>query len=206
MVSPRFTKLPPAQQERILYAALAEFAAHGFHDASLNRVVEAAGISKGSLYYYFDGKVDLYAHVARTELGKFFADHGPFPVPAGTDAETFWATLSGYYARVLIALDDSPQLAALIRGWLVAAANPALQQAQRDMEEAVLPWLEEVLIAGQEAGAVRTDVPNSLLLATVVGLGQAMDLWVMTQRPDRGDLGRLADIMTQMIRGAVAPQ
>ena len=42
------------QQETILRAALAEFAAHGFADASLNRIIEAAGISKGSLYYYFD--------------------------------------------------------------------------------------------------------------------------------------------------------
>lgn len=203
MVSPRFAKLAPEQQQRILYAALAEFADHGFHDASLNRVIEAAGISKGSLYYYFDGKEDLYAHVARTELERFFAHRGPFPVPEGADAETFWVTLKGFYARVLLALDASPQLAALIRGWVVAATNPALQQAQRDMERAVLPWLERVLIAGQQAGAVRSDVPNSLLLATVVGMGQAMDFWVMAQRPERSELEWVSEILTEMIRGAV---
>ena len=43
MVRPRFTKLPLKQQQFILQAALDEFAAYGFHDASLNRMIEAAG-------------------------------------------------------------------------------------------------------------------------------------------------------------------
>ena len=67
MPRPRFHKLPPAQQQAILGAALDEFATRGFSAASLNRIIEAAGISKGSMYYYFDGKEDLYAHVARGE-------------------------------------------------------------------------------------------------------------------------------------------
>ena len=79
MVRPRFAKLAPEQQQAILRAALEEFAAHGFHDASLNRVIEAAGISKGSMYYYFDGKEDLYAYVTRTELERLFAGLGPLP-------------------------------------------------------------------------------------------------------------------------------
>ena len=79
MARPRFAKLPAAQQQAILRAALEEFAAHGFHDASLNRVIEAAGISKGSMYYYFDGKEDLYAYVARVELERLFARLGTVP-------------------------------------------------------------------------------------------------------------------------------
>ena len=41
MVRPRFAKLPPAQQQVILSAALDEVAAYGFHDSSLNRIIEA---------------------------------------------------------------------------------------------------------------------------------------------------------------------
>ena len=82
MVRSRFSRLPPEQQRRIVDAAVEEFARHGFHDASLNRVIETAGISKGSMYYYFDGKEDLYAYVARVELERLFADLAPFTVPA----------------------------------------------------------------------------------------------------------------------------
>lgn len=205
MVRPRFAKLPPAQQQVILSAALDEFAAHGFHDASLNRVIEAAGISKGSMYYYFDGKEDLYAYVARVELERFLAGLGPFPVPADGDPDTFWSTLESYYVGLMTALAASPQLAALIRGWLAASANPALQQAQQDMEEAVLPWMERALAAGQSVGAVRTDLPSGLLIAVVVGMGQAMDTWLITQQPDDNALPELIRVLVGMLRGALEP-
>lgn len=77
MVRPRFANLPSAQQQAILNAALDEFAAHGFHDASLNRLIDAAGISKGSMYYYyyyyFDSKDDLYTHLTHVELERLVA-------------------------------------------------------------------------------------------------------------------------------------
>ena len=204
MVRPRFAKLPKSQQEAILRAALDEFAAHGFHDASLNRVIEAAGISKGSMYYYFDGKEDLYAHITRVELERLFADLGPFPIPTETDPDTFWSTLEGFYLRLMTTLTESPQLAALIRGWL-AASNTALRQAQQELEQAALPWIQDALAAGQRAGAVRADLPSGLLIAVVVGMGQAMDTWLVTQQPDAEDLPQLVRALVGMIRGAVEP-
>lgn len=205
MVRPRFTRLPPGQQQAILGAALEEFAARGFHDSSINRVIDAAGISKGSMYYYFDGKEDLYAYLAQTEFERLLARLGPFPVPSDGDADAFWSTLEDYYLRLMTALAVSPQLAALVRGWIAASRNPALQQAQREMEQAMWPWLEQALAAGQRAGAVRSDLPSALLITVVVGMGQAMDTWLMTQQPDQNDLPRLIGSLIDMIRGAVKP-
>jgi AcrR family transcriptional regulator len=50
----------------VLGAAEAEFAARGFSSGSLNTIVREAGISKGSLFQYFEDKADLYAYM--TEL------------------------------------------------------------------------------------------------------------------------------------------
>ena len=205
MVRPRFARLPEAQQQAILRAAREEFAAHGFHDASLNRVIDAAGISKGSMYYYFDGKEDLYAHVTRVELERMFAGLGPFPIPAQADPDTFWSTLAGYYLRLMTALAASPELAALIRGWLAAPGNPALQHAQDELERAALPWMEAALAAGQRVGAVRDDLPSGLLISVAVGMGQAMDTWLVTEQPDGEALPRLGEALVGMIRGALEP-
>lgn len=205
MVRPRFAKLAPEQQQRILQAAIDEFAAHGFHDASLNQLIEAAGISKGSLYYYFDGKDDLYVYAVQTELEGLFARLGPFPLPADGDADAFWSTLERYYLRLMSALIDAPPLAALIRGWIAASTTPALRQAQQEVEQALGPWLQQALAAGQRVGAVRTDLPPALLIAVVSGMGQAMDTWLLTQEPDRDDLTRLIGALMEMIRGAVRP-
>jgi AcrR family transcriptional regulator len=203
MVRPRFAKLPPEQQRLILRAALTEFATKGFHDASLNRVIEQAGISKGSMYYYFDGKEDLYAYVTQSELQRLFAGLGPLPIPDDDDADQFWTAMEDYYLRLMTALTSAPQLADLIRGWLAAPRNPTLQQAQQEMELSVVPWLERALAAGQRIGAVRSDLPSTLLIAVVVGMGQAMDTWLVTHTRDHDDLPRTVGNLMDMIRGAV---
>jgi AcrR family transcriptional regulator len=205
MVRPRFAKLPAQQQQVILRAALDEFASKGFHDASLNRVIEKAGISKGSMYYYFDGKDDLYAHVARSELQQLFASVGPFPVPDDGDANTFWSTMESYYIRLMTGLTASPQLADLIRGWIALPKNPTLQQAEREMERGATPWVEQALAVGQRLGAVRSDLPSNLLIAVVVGLGRAMDTWLLTQPPGHNDLPQVIGDLIDMIRRALQP-
>lgn len=60
-MKPAFKKLKPAKQNIILLSAIEEFFNYGFKDASTNRIVEKADISKGSLYYYFGNKSDLYS-------------------------------------------------------------------------------------------------------------------------------------------------
>jgi AcrR family transcriptional regulator len=203
MVRPRFAKLPPEQQESILAVALEEFAARGYYEASLNRVIEAAGISKGSMYYYFDGKEDLYVHVTRGAIAQLFARVGVAPDLEAADADSFWSLVADYYLQLMRALAAWPQLAALLRGWTAASRNPAVQQAQGDLERASLPWIEQALVTGQRVGAVRTDVPASLLIAVALGMGEAMDLWLMATQPNDDDLPGLSSALVDMIRRAV---
>ncbi|MCX7951096.1 MAG: TetR/AcrR family transcriptional regulator [Clostridiales bacterium] len=53
-------KIPEDKREKIIYAAIEEFAIHGYKNASTNKIVEAAGISKGILFHYFKNKKGLY--------------------------------------------------------------------------------------------------------------------------------------------------
>ena len=56
----QFHALEPEKQQRILHAAMAEFIAQGFARASTNAIVQAAGIGKGMLFYYFGSKDELF--------------------------------------------------------------------------------------------------------------------------------------------------
>ena len=55
-----FFQLQPEKREAVLQAALAEFGSNDFAAASLDRIVAAAGISKGGLYEYIASKEELY--------------------------------------------------------------------------------------------------------------------------------------------------
>lgn len=205
MARPRFHKLAATQQQLILDAAVHEFASNGFADASLNRIIEAAGISKGSMYYYFDSKEDLYAHVIRDQLERLIQRAGPLPVPDAGDPDGFWAQLTDDYLRLLRAMQDSPEAGALLRGWLGGGGAPSLGAAQHDAEQEVLPWVMSALAAGQRAGAVRADVPDELLVSVVMGLGQAIDVWVITRPPAPSEFEQMVRTVFGMMRRAVEP-
>jgi AcrR family transcriptional regulator len=49
------------REDEMLQAAGHAFATHGFHDASMDAIAAAAGISKPMLYNYFGSKQGLYA-------------------------------------------------------------------------------------------------------------------------------------------------
>jgi AcrR family transcriptional regulator len=60
-----FFNLPPEKRRLLTDLTLDEFAAHSYHAASLSRIVERAGIAKGSMYQYFQDKFDLYLYALK---------------------------------------------------------------------------------------------------------------------------------------------
>lgn len=61
--SPTFLKVSPEKQQAILDAAIAEFGMYGYHQASINRLVNGLGIAKGSIFQYFGTKQGLFDYV-----------------------------------------------------------------------------------------------------------------------------------------------
>lgn len=55
-----FEKLSEEKQKNIIKAAINEFAKDGYDNASTDKIAEAAGIAKGSLFHYFGSKKNLY--------------------------------------------------------------------------------------------------------------------------------------------------
>lgn len=58
-----FFNLDQDKRQRILDNALEEFSKYDYNTASVSRVVEKTGISKGSMYQYFENKKDLYQYL-----------------------------------------------------------------------------------------------------------------------------------------------
>lgn len=70
----KFLNCEPYKQERILNAAIKEFAQKGFEKASTNEIVKDANISKGLLFHYFNNKKDLYFFLYDYSLNIFMND------------------------------------------------------------------------------------------------------------------------------------
>jgi len=76
-----FRKIPEEKQNKIIEAALHEFAQYGYSEANINKIAERANISVGSLYKYFNDKQNLYQTIVdistetlKTVLGQIVSE------------------------------------------------------------------------------------------------------------------------------------
>lgn len=67
-----YFNLDDEKQKLIYDIALKEFAINDYNSASINTIVKKAGISKGSMYQYFDNKNSLYMYLLNTASEKKF--------------------------------------------------------------------------------------------------------------------------------------
>lgn len=80
MPKPTFFNLPEEKREKIINAAIDEFAEYGLENASTNRIVANSGIAKGSFYQYFEDKQDVFLYLLtmlEREKMEYFKDKHP---------------------------------------------------------------------------------------------------------------------------------
>jgi AcrR family transcriptional regulator len=65
---PRWERRKEARPQELMDAALALFAEKGFAATRLDDVAHKAGVSKGTLYLYFDSKEELFKAVVRSSI------------------------------------------------------------------------------------------------------------------------------------------
>jgi AcrR family transcriptional regulator len=71
VAEPRWRRLPEERPKQILEAALAVFAERGLAAARLEDIAKRAGVSKGTIYLYFENKEELFRGVVRDTVIAF---------------------------------------------------------------------------------------------------------------------------------------
>ena len=95
MPTERFFHLPTEKKQRIVNAAIAELSRTPFDSISINKIVQAADIPRGSFYQYFEDKLDLLGFLLqdfKNEMLQLFL-------------QTLDATNGDIFAACLAALD-----------------------------------------------------------------------------------------------------
>ena len=207
MARPRFHKSDPIRQEAILQAAAKEFAHVGYEGASINRIILAAGLSKGAFYYYFDDKADLACTVLLWTLNEVLAMYDRIELPA--DGAKFWDAISQFTRESLALLERVPHANELMSRLGHAFVNDQ-DLAERVRYVLVKPTAAAVGIwtRGQELGVVRPDLPAQTLIAICQGIKEALtrvslpDSRVLTKE----ELERLTDLQLDLFRRVSEPR
>ncbi|MEO0916358.1 MAG: TetR/AcrR family transcriptional regulator [Pseudomonadota bacterium] len=89
-----------ARPAEIVAAGIAEFEEHGFHRSNLNRIAKAAGISKGTIYLYFESKEALFLAAIEHHVTSVMGDsEAELSDDDGTTHQLLTRLLRNMYAR-----------------------------------------------------------------------------------------------------------
>lgn len=158
-----FYNLNNDKKRKIFDAAVQEFATRRFSEASINKIVKAAGIPRGSFYQYFSGKEDLFDYIFKEILKEklkiirqaatFNPDADVFETCMDTTRTTFeWSKLKPEYNQIgmLMEIDNSEFIAKL--------------------RAISFEGLRNLIERDKERGLIKPEIDSDLVIEMIYGL------------------------------------
>jgi AcrR family transcriptional regulator len=168
------------------------FARYGYDGVSIGDIAGVTGLSKGALYWHYDGKEALYLDCLR-RLHALFDQYIFQPIAGEPDGAKAILALFQGLERLL----NDPRVANGVAGYWLVTSGPetsALAETQRAFEQRSWKVIEAALRRGVEQG--QFDLAGDLeeFARAVMSLGEAVILPLRHQSPDevRRILGVLA--------------
>lgn len=100
-----------ATRERLLEAGREQFGAHGYEGASLDAILDTAGVKRGALYHHFESKQELFDAVLDREVALIA---GRIAKEAGKAADPVESLRIGCRTWLRMALDPEVQRIVLL--------------------------------------------------------------------------------------------
>ena len=185
-------------RESVREAAFRLFGRHGYDGVSIDTIARAVGLSKGALYWHFDGKEALFKECLAT-LSELFRDHLVVPMErAATPRERLDCFFQG-----VASLSESDPIAEGIAGYWQEPYNEAMSRCFREhlegLEESIRRPLQAALQPGEGTGGLRPVADAETSSETLMALMEAMILPLRRRTPT---LRRaiIEDLRTTMLR------
>lgn len=157
-----FLNLPPEKQARVLTAALEEFADKGYQQASINTMVAASGIAKGSLYQYFPDKKSLFLYVFDFAIA--LVRRTLVSVKEESEAEDFFTRLEKSLLAGVDFVQRHPRIYALYLKILFDEHVPRRGELLRSVRQYAADYLGSLVRQGQARGELRSDLPPEIIV------------------------------------------
>ena len=171
----------PATRDRILAAAIEEFAARGFDGAKVDRIAHHAKVNKAMLYYHFRSKAGLFLEILRAQFGAV-ADAVEAVRQQGGSPEAQMRRFADTVAHQALTRPHFPHM------WLREVADGGRHIDASVIREfrRVLGTLASILAEGQKAGVFAAVHPFTVQIGIVAPL-----MFFTASAPLRERAGRL---------------
>ena len=154
-------------RQEILAAATAEFAAHGFGGARIEAIAERAGVNKKLIYYYFEGKDELFLAVLEQTYADIREAERQLHLEEADPLQAI-ESLVGFTWRHYLA---HPEFLALLNSENMLGAGHLKRSPRiRQMNSPLIDGLARVLERGEKSGELRGGIDPMQLYISIAGL------------------------------------
>ena len=182
-----------ARRREILAGARTCFARHGYEGATVRRLEEEIGLSRGAIFHHFRDKDSLFLAVAEDDAATMVAtvaEHGLVQV-----------------MRDLLERAGDPTAELEVTGWLGSQlevsrrlrTDPEFAKRWAARSEAIAAATRERLTRQREAGVLRADVPIDILAQFLELAYDGLVLHLAMGRPAQ-DLGAVLNLVEAAVR------
>jgi AcrR family transcriptional regulator len=182
-----------ARRRQILTGARACFARHGYEGATVRRLEEQTGLSRGAIFHHFRDKESLFLAVAEDDAATMVqtvAEHGLVQV-----------------MRDLLARATDPATEPEVAGWLGTQlevsrrlrTDPEFAKRWAARSDAIATATRDRLTRQREAGVLRDDAPVEVLALLLELVHDGLVLHLATGRP-AADLDAVLDLVEDGVR------
>lgn len=158
---------------RLLDAAATVFAAKGYRAATVDEVTAEAGLSKGTFYWNFKSKEDLFQTLLEERIDRPARALMEITRTAPADRPTS-SDVSAGLARMLSG--ERETLVLLQEYWAAATRDPRLAQRYRRRQAVLREALAETLEARHETTGVALEFPSRDLATAFIALAEGLGL------------------------------
>ncbi|KQX08116.1 MULTISPECIES: TetR/AcrR family transcriptional regulator [unclassified Leifsonia] len=180
-------------------AAVELFAAQGFANTSVQQIVEAAGVTKGAMYHYFQSKDDLLFAIYERMLSLQKSHLDEIVARGGAVDDVLRAVCIDV---IETSIDFLPEGTVFFRSqhMLSQPRQQEVTRRRRDYNDEFSALIE----AGQQQGLYRTDIPRPVLIAHFFSDLHYLSQWYSPEGPEGKTL--LAEQITALFLRSIAAE
>lgn len=184
------------KMELLFEAATRRFGEDGYSESTMDSIAEEAGVSKGTLYYYFDSKEELFLELLRNWLEKFDRYWDDL-----TDQSSPVEELTEFHKTMISTVEETASLGKLmLEFWANASRKKKIEELLNDMLAKYRRRTARLIEEGIEEGTFRQVDPWEASSALVAAYDGLWFHWLLD--PDSFQLDRAGkELITNFIRG-----
>lgn len=207
MAKQTFLNLPEEKRQAFLEIALDEFANNDYNSASISKIVEKAGIAKGSVYQYFEDKQDLFLYLLeisnQTMMG-YIRESAP-PDPNADFFEILrWQMSATVQAAVQFPVHS--RLARRAYSSSLPFRDAVFENAKKVREE----HFQNMVVQAQDAGQLNATLDPAVVSFMLQGLMNDLGPFLQARFGDTGDdwierpeVGQVFDQVVRVLQGGL---